>query len=756
MTTRYKTTAVAIALASLLAITGCASPLRHAENLAAREEWSQAVNEYRKLYAQHPGDVEYRSRLAQAQLKASDFYYQRGVRLAEQGNLDAALVEYQLGLTAVPEHPKLLNAMNDALARKEAETLYQEARGALEAGKGPEARRSLERAVETWPGHKAAGELLAQLRARDGEQAAERLALTSRAPVTLNFRQTDLKAAFEFLARSFGVNVVFDEGVKSVPVTLFVKDVTFEQGLQLMLATTKTFHKVIGTNTILVAPDAKDKRAQYEDHLVRTYYLNTIRAKEMAEILKGVVAVKKLTVNDLTNSLVVRDTEDVLKIAEKVIETSDRRPAEMILDVEILEVSRTKAEQLGLDFGQSITVAYPQFTVSGSWSNAIRAGTVTLPPTTLRFFKQDVDAKILANPKVRVVNGKMAKIHIGDRVPLRSSTVVDATGQTRTTFEYKDVGVKLTVEPSIHLDNSATVKLGLEVSSLGQNVGTANEPAFSIGTRNAETSMMLRDGETAILGGLISDQDRNNRVKLPGFGDVPVVGSLFTSYDDSRDRTDVLLTITPRILRGWELPAQAARQFYSGTEAAYSMSPMFAALGPNAAVAAGSVVDAAGSAAVPAAAGEKTAATAAAADTAPSPEPEKASAIPVIEPSPPVYNVGSDQEFEVRMVGSGLQDAVGVSFDLLHNPHQLAFVSAETDPAASSAQVNGTNVPGSVRIDLGYPAGSAPAGSTSLVRVRFRAVKSGTSYLIQRGAYVTLPDGTKGTVESRAGRVVIR
>ena len=490
-------------------------------------------------------------------------------------------MQFQHGLASMPDHRKLQQAMTDAIARKEAANLYQEGLNLHQAGKLDDARRQFQRTLEAYPDHKEAAAALAELKKQDREKAFEGLALSSKAPITLNFRQTDLKQSFEFLAKSFGINVIFDESVKSVPVTLFAKDVTFEQGLSLLLTTSKTFYKKIGGNTILVAPDSKEKRGQYEDHLVRTFQMNTVRAKEMADILKGIVTIKKIMINEQLNTIVVRDTEDVIKLAERIIENNDRKPAEMILEVEILEVNRSKSERLGLDFGTySFTAAVPGPVPLNRQirSSIASSATLAIPSVTFRFFKQDVDAKTLANPKIRVLNGRAAKIHIGDRVPLRAATIVDATGQTRTTFDYKDIGIKLLVEPTIYLDNSALVKLGLEVSSLGANIGQGNDQAFVIGTRNAETFMLLRDGETAILGGLIQDEERNTRIKVPGFGDIPAVGSLFTSYDDSANRTDVLLTITPRVVRRWDVPTRVAREFYSGSENVYSDKPLFASL----------------------------------------------------------------------------------------------------------------------------------------------------------------------------------
>ncbi|MES9866156.1 MAG: hypothetical protein ABW157_12520 [Candidatus Thiodiazotropha sp. LLP2] len=558
---------------------GCASQqiqIEEADQYAANEEWLNAVLVYRKANAKTPGDIEFRSRLKQTELKAADYYYQKGIKLIEIGNEDGAIVEFQQGLVAMPDHSKLNQAMNELLARQEAIRLYSEAKANYQAERTIEAKNILEEAIKLSPGHKESKQLLASIEHSISDRWSGQLALTSEEPITLNFSETDLKLAFEFIAKSFGINVVFDDAVKETPVTLFAHDVTFEQAINLLLMTTKTFYKEIGVNTVLVAPDTREKREQYEELIIKSFALRSIQAKEMASILKGVLGLKSILTNETLNMVIVRADLEILLLAEQVINVNDRKPAELILDVEILEVNRTKAEQLGLDIGSQISVTYGD--IVGSISKGLREGVFRIPPTVLRFFKQDVDAKTLANPKVRVINGKPAKIHIGDRVPLRSSTVQDATGQTRTTFEYKDIGIKLTVEPDIHLDNSVTVKMGLEVSTLGQNLGTQDEPAFSIGTRNADTSMLLRDGETAILGGLIRDEERSSETRVPGLGDIPVLGSLFTTYDDQRTRTDVLLTITPRIVRAWDLPPEESRSLFSGTRNNYSSKPMFAYL----------------------------------------------------------------------------------------------------------------------------------------------------------------------------------
>ena len=173
--------------------------------------------------------------------------------------------------------------------------------------------------------------------------------------------------------------------------------------------------------------------------------------------------------------------------------------------------------------------------------------------------KQDTDAQTLANPKIRVINNKPAKIHIGDRVPIKISTITEATGQTRNIYEYKDVGVKLSVEPNIHLGNNITIKMGLEISSLGNNVGTATDPQYVIGSRTTETMLNLKDGESVIIGGLIKDEERNTVDKIPLLGDIPLLGKLFSKTDKGTIKTDILMTVTPRIIRNLEVPGKEFR-----------------------------------------------------------------------------------------------------------------------------------------------------------------------------------------------------
>lgn len=744
---------IAILAAALLS--ACAATTERAERFIAQEEWMNAVLEYRKALRRDPGNVEFKSRLKQVELKAADYYYQQGMKKWELGNLDGAIVQFQQGLTAMPEHGKVNQIMRKALTQKEANSIYREGQRYLEAGKLGLAKQSFSRAIALDPDHEASGQALKEIVRQKKEKTTHGLALSSKSPITLNFRRTSLRTAFEFIAKSFGVNVIFDESVKSTPVTLFASKVTFEQAINLLLSTTKTFYKKVGSNTIIIAPDTKEKRGQYEDQLVRTYNLNVVRAKSMADIIKGVLALKNVIINEQLNTLIIRDTEDVLQLVEKLIKNNDRKPAELMLDVEILEVNRTKTEELGLDWGNIMKIDFPEVVTraGSSFRDAVNAATITLPQMAFRFFKQDVEAKTLANPKIRVIHGKKAKIHIGDRVPLRSASISSgATGTVTTSFTYTDIGIRLTVEPIIHLDNSTTLKLGLEVSSLGQNLGTPDEPAFSIGTRNAETYMLLRDGETAILGGLIRDEERQNRIKVPGFGDIPLIGALFTSYDDEEVRTDVLLTITPRIIRAWDIPSKSDRTFYSGTATTYSTKPMFAYFDEKAEGDARPEI-AVGKAAGASSPGSKTpgsprSATALQKSVGTSP--------PTLTFSKPVYETTSGQEFTIELEGKNLHGVSELKIEVLYNPQLISFVRGEKGSAEiQSFKAKADSGKGLLTINV-EKASNGKDGSTKLARLVMRGDKSGISYLVYRSPQLKVGKGKAVNVQVRASRVVVK
>lgn len=679
----------------------------------------ETVVHYRQRLARDPADAQARLRLHDFELRAADYYYHNGQRLLEQGDRDGAIAEFQKGLIAKPDLSKLLQAMKDALAQQESQALYLEALRNAEAGKSAEAFRILQRALAYDPSNAEVQKTMALLRAESAGKSNERL--DSQEHINLSFRETNLREAFEFIAKAFDINILFDTDTPSSNVTLYAKNLTFDQSLSLMMGATKTFYKRLGPNTLLISPDTKEKRGQYEDYRVKTFHLRAISAKTMAALLKSVLTLKRVTVNEELNVVIVRDNADTLALVEKVIDANDRKPAEMLLEVQIIEVDRTKTEQLGFNFGSQISLKFEPFSAGSSWAQALQSGVVTLPSLTFHYFMQDVDAQILANPKIRVLDDKSAKILIGERVPLRTSTILDATGQTRTTFEYRNIGISLAAQPDIHLDNSSTVKLGLEVSALGQNLGTPDEPAYSILTRNADTEMLLRDGETAVLGGLIRDEDRSSRVMVPGLGQIPAVGVLFTAKDDQLTRTDVLLTITPHVIRPWELPPKSVMDFYSGTQDHYSTRP---SLDLSVAEQGKALVshDAAQDSAFVSPLKEK--------QTPPTAVQQDLNARAVnLHFAQEAYSVAKGETLTVELLAQNLIGVQDLPILILSNSDLLAYTGgqvSEIDGAQLKLEDQGA---GRIALHLSAPQGLS-AAQAPLARLHFKALKAGVSYLV--------------------------
>jgi len=582
------------------------------ERYAKQGEWDLAVKEFREANKSKPDDIQYRSSLLRAQETAANHHYKQARGFLKERKLDPAVVELQQALYLNPSNAAIQSALKSVLDMKQAEEHYKAALKLEEIGKIGESISELNQAVNLDPEQVKYDAALKRLKKQVSEsESEETLTLASEKPITLNFKNTNIKDVFDFLSKLSGINIIFDEEVKAHPITVFVKDVSFQYALNFLLSTNKLFMKKISADTIIVIPKNKMKIDQYQDLQVRTFYINNARSKEIVNLLRTMLDVKKVYVNEVTNSLTVRDTPDKMKLVEKVIAANDLKEAEVILDVEILELSRTNTLQYGWNFtpglSSSATLRDAE-NLSGTagfslteLSKLIRYPGknifVTLPSVVVNLVKQDSDAQTLANPRVRVLNNKQAKFHIGDKIPIQTATVTAiggtvSTGAVTSTFEYKDVGIKLTIEPTIHLNNTVTMKLNMEISTLGQPLDFGNgQKQYTFGTRNTETLINLRDGEAVIIGGLIKDEDRKNKIKIPLLGEIPVLGKFFSSTDNQTIKTDILMSITPNIVRNMELPDKDSQIFWSGTEEAYDTKPLFISSDTKSSKPAAKVVD---------------------------------------------------------------------------------------------------------------------------------------------------------------------
>lgn len=569
---------------------GCASSraIKMGDQLMGEGEWEGAVFVYQEAMKENPRDLELRKKLEEARSKAAEIHFQKGKELLKEKEIQIAIEEFQRALTLNPLKVEHQSALAAALKIKEAEEHYTTGLKLAKAGKSQEALNEFERVLELDPSHILAKKMVAQLLA-EGEKEEE-LSIKREQPITLRFQDAKIKEVFEVIAKTFGINILFDKDVKDDLVTIFLKDASFKEALNLILSTNNLFMKKVSDDTIIVIPKTKQKVDQYQDLLIRTFYLTNGKAKEMVNLLRTMLETKRIYVNEELNAIVIRDNPEKIKLAEKIIEANDRKVAEVMFEVEILEVDKTNSLKYGFKFSPNQITAQitpspinlEQLTDLGPASYLF-----TLPSVILDLLKQESDVHILANPRIRVLNNKSAKVNIGDRVPIlltttvtTPSTTTQIAGQTTSTaIEFKDVGIKLTAEPNVHLNNSVTLNLHLEVSSLGELLDLGNGlKQFKFGTRSADTILNIRDGETVIIGGLIQDEERNTVNRVPGLGDIPVLGRLFENKDKGKVKTDVMLTITPHVVRGLETPEEAIRSFWSGTEEAYSTKPLFSDL----------------------------------------------------------------------------------------------------------------------------------------------------------------------------------
>jgi general secretion pathway protein D len=437
------------------------------------------------------------------------------------------------------------------------------------------------------PAQREARALMRRIEEKDVKAAMEGPKLTKalRRPVTLEFREASLKAVFELLSKSTGLNFVFDRDVKpDLKTTVFVKNTPVDEVIRFILVTNQLERKVLNENTILIYPLTAAKQRDYKDLVVRSFYLANADAKQTATMLRALVKTRDLYVDDKLNLVVIRDTPEAVRLAEKLVANQDLGEPEVMLELEVMEVGTSLLTQLGVQWPGQVNVGLvgsgnTPGTVTGKEFAHLNSGLIRLsfgdPLFSINLKKQDGRTNVLANPRIRVKNKEKARIHIGDKVPVITTTAT-STGFVSETVNYLDVGLKLEVEPTVFLEDDVGIKVGLEVSNIAREIRSpSGSVTYQVGTRNTSTVLRLRDGETQVLAGLISDEDRRSANKLPGLGDAPgVLGKLFGAHSNTVNKTEIVLLITPRVVRNLNRPGARAEQFVSGTEGATGAEPL--------------------------------------------------------------------------------------------------------------------------------------------------------------------------------------
>jgi general secretion pathway protein D len=515
------------------------------------------------------------------------------LRLA--GEHDAAEALYRRVQQHDPAHARARAGLAQLEAERRHRALVAAAEKLVKSEKYREAQDTLRPVLVENPAQREARRLQRRIDEKLAKPAlaAVRLKSTLAKPLTLELRDVPLRAMFDVLQRTSGVNFVLDKDVRAdQKATLAVRDQELEDIVRLILATNQLEQKVLNETTVLIFPHTPQKLREHQELVVKSFYLANADAKQTANMIRALVKTRDIFVDEKLNMLVIKDTPNAVRLAERLIATQDLAEPEAMLEVEVLEVGTNRLLELGLRFPDSIAWSLVGGgTTSGTTGTATTAtagtpGVVSLPEwlnrgselvrltftnplflLTLR--QQDGTTSVLANPRIRVKNKEKARIHIGDRVPVITTTAAAAGSFVSESVSYLDVGLKLEVEPAIYLEDEIGIKLGLEVSNIVREVrgATSNTLTYQIGTRNAATTLRLRDGETQILAGLISDEDRRTASRVPGLGEMPLVGRLFSSTRDSAGKTEIVLLVTPRLVRTLARPEARAVEFAAGTEA---------------------------------------------------------------------------------------------------------------------------------------------------------------------------------------------
>jgi general secretion pathway protein D len=543
----------AILLVVAAALSSCASGgMKRARDAELAQDYDRAVVEYTKIARAEPGNTDARMALERAKLRASQEHASRGRRLSALERYEEAVLEYQLAAELNPTDARVDEALREA--RQKVRTKVSITR---------DGRTELETLIDRTRELPAPG-----LELPDGVKM----------PASLVFGNgATARAVFLTVARFAGVSMIFDSAFRDQPLTIDLRNSTLADALAALTASTRTFYKVTAPRTITIVPDTPAKRREYEEAIVRVFYLSNADLKETIDLLRVVVDIRQISPITATNAISIKDTPERIAAAAKLIAAIDKARPEVVIDVELLEVDRTRLREYGLQIaspGQpgisgSVDINRDDFTLANLQN--LTAADVFLsgiPGIFYKLLKNDTSTRTLANPQLRTAEGLSATARFGERVPVPITTFapIAAGGvntQPITSFAYENIGVNIDITPRTHHDDEVTLALKVSLSNIS-GVGFANLPTF--GNREIATTIRLRDGETNMLAGLIRDEERTIMAGVPGLTDLPIIGRLFANNRRETQQTDIILTLTPHIVRVLDLSEGDLRPFRLGRD----------------------------------------------------------------------------------------------------------------------------------------------------------------------------------------------
>jgi len=555
---------LAAVLVTAFVTSGCAAEraFRQAQDHEQRRHWDLAVMAYEKANELDPVNMKYQTALFRSKMQAAQTHLSRGRLHRSAGQLDLAKVELEQAVALDPTNDVALQEL------KRVEQEIEERRAEVAGGTPTEK---------------------AKARARGRSAAPPMLHPASDEPISVTFPpDSSIKKIYQALCAAAGINVIFDPQLKDDKFTIDLRNLTFQKALETAMRQAGHFYKVIDEKTILVAQDTQQNRKEYEDQVVRTFFLSNGDVKDVSTMVRGLLDLRRMGTIPQLNAIVIRDTADKVAVAERLIEVNDKAKAEVVLDVELLQLSTTKLLELGAKLSTYSTSGSLSGTATGGsggstspslpWKDLLKLSlsdfNFTVPSILVNFIKTNTDTELLARPQLRIAEGEKAQLVIGDRVPIPVTTIntQSAIGQSGvipvTSYQYQDVGIKVDVEARVHHNREVSLKLTVEISEVKPTTG--EQPTIS--TRTITSNIRLKDGETSFLAGLIRTKSAHSRSGLPFLSDIPLIGSLFSNKRRENERDDIFLSLTPHITRAPQITEEDLVPVWVGTENNVSFS----------------------------------------------------------------------------------------------------------------------------------------------------------------------------------------
>ena len=573
-----------VLLAFLTLITSCsslnatqepASSNIQAQDSAAYEEANQlilkgdtatGIAKLQQLVKSYPENAQYRTNLKIQQSSQINTLLKTADDKSRLNLLSDAEVAYQQVLVLAQDNQRAQDGLRQLSLLQNHAMMLTNAKSAFDKNDDDSALNILRSILAEDANDLGARTLFEQIEIKQNKKitAIPQIKTAYKKPITLELKNVPIKTVFELIGKTANINFIYDQELRvDLNTSIFVRNSSIEDVIQVILTSNQLGKKVLNDNTLLIYPLSRSQ--EYQEQYVRSFYLNSMDAKRAMNMIKTVVKSKDIYIDEKLNTLIMRDTAEAIQIAEKLIASQDMLEPEVMLEVEVMEINRKNLEAIGIKYptqmsvgvqGKSTTTDGVVTTTPGrltiaelkSFNSGLGVFSVSDPVLALNLLQQNTDTNLLANPQIRVKNREKAKIHVGDKIPVLTS-IANSTGFVSQTVSYIDVGIKLDVEPTILLQNRVSIKVGLEVSNVTDQVKTdSGVLAYTIGSRNANTILQLKDGETQILAGLFRDDSQNISNKVPGLSSLPFIGRLFADKNNDRRKNEIVLLITPRIL----------------------------------------------------------------------------------------------------------------------------------------------------------------------------------------------------------------